>query len=722
MRRGVVGGLPSSSIALLGLVVLTAGAASAQEARVTVRVESEEQPVEGAQVSVGQTGALTDASGMAALLLPPGEHTLRATRIGYREVELSLVLGPAADTTVVVTLEQEAVETEEIVVVSTRTGRRIEDEPLRIEVVVREEIEEKLLMTPGDIGMLLNETAGLRVQPTAPSLGGASVRIQGLRGRYTQILSDGLPLYGGQAGALGPLQIPPMDLGQVEVIKGPASALYGATALGGVVNLISRRPASERELLLNQSTLGGTDAVLWLSGEPSERWGYTLLAGGHRQSKADVDGDGWADLPSFERALARPRLFWNDGRGRSLFVTVGGMAEDREGGTLPGRTTPAGSAFTESLQTRRVDAGLVGSWLLSDTRRISFRGSAMAQRHRHTFGSVVERDTHATEFGELAFAQEAREGVFVFGAAVQRESYDGRDVPTFDFGYTTPAFFVEVVWPFDRLLTISASQRVERYRAHEWIMNTRLGALFRSGAWTVRGSTGSGYFAPSPFTEETEAVGLGRLLPYAGLQRERALGAMLDMARTLGAWELNATLFASKVNDPLIVRPDGSGRLTLSNARESVRTWGTELLARYHAGPIHLTATHVHTRSTEQDPTAPGRREVPLTPRHTAGLVGAWEDEGRGRIGVEVYYTGRQALEDNPYRSASEPYWILGFLVERRFGRARFFVNLENVLDTRQTAHDPLILPARAPEGEWITDVWAPLDGRAINGGVRIDF
>ncbi len=78
-------------------------------------------------------------------------------------------------------------------------------------------------MTPGDIAMLLNETAGLRVQPTAPSLGGASVRIQGLRGRYTQILSDGLPLYGGQAGALGPLQVPPMDLAQVEVIKGAAS-------------------------------------------------------------------------------------------------------------------------------------------------------------------------------------------------------------------------------------------------------------------------------------------------------------------------------------------------------------------------------------------------------------------------------------------------------------------------------------------------------------------
>ena len=92
--------------------------------------------------------------------------------------------------------------------------------------------------------MMLNEMGGMRVQATSPSLGAASVRIQGMRGRYTRVLSDGLPLFG-EVGGLGLLQIPPMDLGQVEVIKGVASALYGAGAMGGVVNLLSRRPGRE---------------------------------------------------------------------------------------------------------------------------------------------------------------------------------------------------------------------------------------------------------------------------------------------------------------------------------------------------------------------------------------------------------------------------------------------------------------------------------------------
>ena len=141
---------------------------------------------------------------------------------------------------------------------------------------------------------------------------------------------------------------------------------------------------------------------------------------------------------------------------------------------------------------------------------------------------------------------------------------------------------------------------------------------------------------------------------------------------------------------------------------------------RIEQGPLHVNATYVHTRSTEVDSAGSGRREVPLTPRHTAGVVGAWEEEGRGRFGVELYYTGRQELEDNPYRVRSSQYFVVGFLVERRMGPVRAFLNAENLLDTRQTGYDRLVLPDQTPEGRWITDVWAPLEGRTFNAGVRV--
>ena len=167
-----------------------------------------------------------------------------------------------------------------------------------------------------------------------------------MKGRYTRFFSDGLPLFGQQVGGLGLLQIPPMDLGQVEVIKGVASSLYGAGAMGGIVNLISRRPGPEpqREFLFNQSTLGATDGVVFLASPRGTGWTASLLGGGHRQSQVDRDDDEWADLAGYERGVLRPRVFWEGSNGRSAFLTAGVTIEDREGGTMPdGVLAPTGT-------------------------------------------------------------------------------------------------------------------------------------------------------------------------------------------------------------------------------------------------------------------------------------------------------------------------------------------------------------------------------------------
>src|SRR5690349_10896064 len=185
---------------------------------------------------------------------------------------------------------------EEITVSATRSDRRLQDEPLRVEVIDQEEIEEKALMTPGSVAMLLGETTGLRVQTIAPSLGAANVRIQGLRGRYAQLLADGLPLYGAGGDSLNLLQVPPLDLGQVEVIKGAASALYGPAALGGIINLVSRQPReAETEALINVTSQQGLDGTFWLASAPAGGRSWTLLTGVHGQHRQDLDDDGWSD-------------------------------------------------------------------------------------------------------------------------------------------------------------------------------------------------------------------------------------------------------------------------------------------------------------------------------------------------------------------------------------------------------------------------------------------
>jgi outer membrane receptor for ferrienterochelin and colicins len=575
-----------------------------------------------------------------------------------------------------------------------------------------------MLMTPGSIAMLLNESTGLRVQETTPALGGATLRIQGLRGRYTRLLADGLPLYGA-AGALGLLQIPPMDLRQVEVIKGAASAFYGADALGGVVNLVSRRPDDARELLANVNTRGGTDLVGWASSGSTDDGGWTLLAGLHRQDRVDVDDDGWSDMPGHRRALARLRWFQEDDALRTM-LTLGAMTEARRGG---GQVT-TGEELSRRLGTNRVDAGGTVTKLIDESTLLGVRASGMLEHHDHRWDDRLERDVHATAFIETTARRTLRAHTLLAGLALRWDRYDAQDVAGFDRSdVVTSAFLQDEIDP-TAWLSLSASARLDRHPRFGSTLSPRGSALIRAtGPWTVRLSLGTGFATPTPFTEETEDVGLGRLLPLDDVRPERARTASVDLGGKLGPVELTGTLFGSEIRNALAVRDDAAAaRLRIVNLPGLTRTRGTELLLRMRHEPFVLMASHTYVHATEADATGSGRRAVPLTPRHQAGLIAMIEEHGVGRAGVEVYHIGRQPLDDDPYREESRAHTILGLLFERVFGRARVFLNLENLTDTRQTRYQSLLRPMSTATGRWTTDVWAPLEGRLFNGGVRFTF
>jgi iron complex outermembrane receptor protein len=638
---------------------------------------------------------------------------------------------PSGNTSPVAPVADQVPDVEETVVVTaTRAERRLQDEPLRVEVIDREEIEEKALMTPGSVAMLLGETTGLRVQTTAPSLGATNVRIQGLRGRYSQLLADGLPLYSGDSFTM--IQVPPLDLGQVEIIKGAASALYGPSALGGVINLVARRPREdEREALINVTSQRGFDATYWDAAEPNRGWSWTTLAGVHTQPRRDLDDDGWTDLAGFARVVVRPRVFYEDGRGRSLFVTGAFIGEDREGGTIGEAVAPDGRPFPEKLDTRRSDVGALGRWLAGPT-VVSVRGSVARVQQRRTFGGIGELGSRRSWFGEGSVTGTFGRHTWVAGAAVEEDDYNPAQELQAAYTFRSPAVFAQDEIVLGNHASVSASGRVDFHNEYGTLFSPRVSVLLRPGdGWTARLSAGGGSFAPTPFTEVTDETGLARLAPLAGLRAERARSGSADLTWTRERFEVTATVFGSRVKDaiqvveladPRDVLPLPFYPIGLVNAPEPTRTWGTELLARYRRGEFITMLTHAFTRSTEFDIETSRRRDVPLTPRHTLSFNIMYEGEEWGRAGFEAYYTGRQDLEDNPYRTRSRPYVLFGGLFERRIADLRFFVNVENVADVRQTKHDPLIRPTRLPDGRWTVEAWAPLDGRVWNRGVRVAF
>lgn len=609
---------------------------------------------------------------------------------------------------------------EEIFITSTRSPTLIRDEPLRVEAVPAEEIEENLTIQPGNVSTLLKELPGVHLQSSAPALGGASMQLRGMPGRNTLVLADGLPLLGAEPNAFGLLQVPPLDLARAEVIKGTASALYGGSALGGVLNLVSRTPDSESSFLANVTSRGGRDLAGFFTARGTSRWSGTLTAGAHDQSREDVDGDGWADLAAYRRYTLRPRLWWQDGQGRSLLITAGIMEEDRRGGTMPGETLPGGSAFPEALRTARFDLGAVSQWALDDQQTLSGRYSLTTTKLDRTFGLQRAASRQTTAYVEEAWNGVSDDHRWVLGVAFQHDELATEDVPGIGYAYNVPAVFVQDTYTPVRWLALAASARVDVHSDFGTFLSPRLSALLRTpeSPWSLRASVGSGFTAPTPFVDEVAATWLGALLPLGDLHAERATSASLDGKWAEGSWDVNVSVFTSEIRDALQVLPQPGGRLELANAPGPRRAPGVEILVGYVEGPLHAIASWSNVHATEVDASGV-RHDAFLVPRQTATLDAILESEQRGRIGLELDYTDRQALDDNPYRSVSPAYWQLNALAELRFGEFAVFFNAINLTDVRQTRHDPLIRPAPGPGGDPITDVWAPLDGRVFNLGVR---
>ena len=224
--------------------------------------EESEEPLVGATIYAEklELGGVTDTNGKTVISdIPAGQHLFKISYVDYESESVKLTF-PMDNTSATLTfkLHHEHDEMEEVVVSSTRSSRTIDDIPTRIEVIAGEELAEKGNMKPGDIRMLLNESTGIRTQQTSATSYNSSIRIQGLDGKYTQLLRDGLPLFSGYSGSLSLMQIAPLDLKQVEVIKGANSTLYGGGAIAGLVNLISKDPKSEPELSM---MLNGTSAI-----------------------------------------------------------------------------------------------------------------------------------------------------------------------------------------------------------------------------------------------------------------------------------------------------------------------------------------------------------------------------------------------------------------------------------------------------------------------------
>jgi len=616
---------------------------------------------------------------------------------------------------------------ETIQVRASRLGRIVTESATRTEIINGEEIQEKALMRPGNISMLVAETGGVRVQTTSPSLGSANIRLQGLFGRYTQLLSDGLPLYGGQTASIGLLQIPPTDLANVEIIKGSASSLYGGSALGGVINLISRTPSNkqEGEVLFNATSKNGQDVTAYYATPITEGFSGSVTSGIHRQKEQDLDGDGWLDMANYERGTIRPRLYWQADDGTSLYFTFGFMKEDRKGGTSSSGILPDGTSYLLNQDTKRTDAGFIFDKPMNDDMNLNVRGSAMEQVHHHIYGPSAEDDSHNSYLIESSVSGYQDDIAWLIGAAFQQEKFDSQQYSAFNYSYQVPGVFSQVDYEAHEEVSLSLSARADWHSEYGTQMSPRISMLYKPENWIIRGAYGRGFYAPSPFIEDIDEVGLSRLAPLGDLQEESASTSSLDISYILNGLETSVTLFASDVENVTELNqvaniPGKTVQIVNAPGKSEIR--GTELLMRYKWRDIKFTGSYLYTDAKKNTGLALSSKPIALTPQHSAGFVVMWEEHDSHLLGFEAYYTGTQHLENNPYREKSDAYWHLGLLGQITVDNVSYFINVENLLNIRQTKDESLLLQEQAASGRWTTDIWSRNDGFTVNAGIRINF
>ena len=731
------------SVPLVVLAIIAARAADAQTRTGTIilRVTADSAPISGAAIATGTASGVTDQFGTAMFKLATGRHTFRVTPAGYRPESLAVFVG-VGTTKVTVPVHRKPVIAEAppplplpvaAPIAAKRDEHRMSLSPTYMEISDREMLDEQIDRSPGNIADLFGRVPGVRVQPFSAGSGGAGIRIRGMPGRYTKILMDGLPLLGDTPEGQAPLQIPALDVERVEVIPGVTSALYGPTALGGSVNVVSAPPTAPSEAVVNGTTREASDVAVFQTHTFSPEWAATLLAGRHYQNPGDPDGDGWAEVPGYKRIVVRPRVYWSRSPASSWFFTGGWTTENRRSGTFGDARLPDYNKYSDDADVQRGDAGTIGRMQLDTNTVVTVRASMTREWRTRWFGDNRERERRNEIFGDVSITKSLGENVVVGGVAIDRDQYAALDVREEDYRYTTPALYAEHTWMPDPRFAITSSARLDLQSEFGDFVSPRVSVVLRpSEAWQVRLSRANGVYAPTPLTDETEAFGLIHLDPTAR-EAEHALGWSFDVDHTRGALDLRGSAYRTVVTHPLIVRiPPGSAEgFQLVNGDEPTRTQGVDLSARYRMRPFRFTASYSYLDATrpeiaglfgidfEVDTTL--RRAVPFNPRHAADLDWAYERENDRLIGLAVHFVGRQVLADSSF-GVGGSYVTLDARFEKHVRRAIVFASVKDLTGVHQLQLGPVLRNASGAAGQWADNAWAPLDGRVLNVGVRVTY
>jgi len=543
--------------------------------KAVIKDSETKEPLIGATaiLSGTATGATADINGMITLTnIPNGKQIIEFRYIGYETRKDTFDFPLTTSNLIEIFLKSNADELDEIVISSTRSSRTIKDIPTRIEFIAGEELEEKGNMKAGDIRMLLSESTGIQTQQTSATSANASIRIQGLDGRYTQILKDGFPLYAGAASGLGLLQTPPLDLKQVEIIKGSSSTLYGGGAIAGLVNLISKTPTDEKELRfhLNGSSGRGFD-INGFYGQRFNKIGTTIFAAHNRNWAYTPSGD-FSAIPKFDRYVFNPKLFVYFSDKTKLNVGINTAIENRIGGDIhfiQGKGDTIHSYFEEN-KTQRYSTQLSFDHKFNDKSFFNFKNSVSYFNRIINIPNYSFDGTQTATFSEASYTNIREKTEWVAGVNLWSDNFQEKQTDTFplrNYNQITFGSFAQNSWKATKWFNLETGFRADYVIDYGIALLPRVSALFKiTDKFSSRLGGGFGYKTPTIFTEESERIQYQNVMPIdKNINKlERSYGGNVDFNyRTVFGekvtFSINQLFFYTYLNNPLLLEYQTGG-------------------------------------------------------------------------------------------------------------------------------------------------------------------
>ncbi len=721
-------------IAFIISIVLTAQFAFGQNTfKALIKDKESGGPLPGAtaQIVNKNLGGSADEGGLLTIEnIPDGKQTIQFSFVGYLSQVRIFVFPLTTSDSIEILLEESDEELEEIIVSSTRSSRTIADIPTRVEFIAGEELEEKANMKPGDIRMLLSESTGIQTQQTSATSANASIRIQGMDGRYTQILKDGFPLYAGYSGGLGLLQTPPLDLKQVEVIKGSSSTLYGGGAIAGLVNLISKRPTEERELRvwLNGTSAKGLD-LNGFYGEKLGKIGVTVYAARNSNEPYDPADIGLTAIPKFERYTLNPKIFIDINDKNNLDIGLNFVTEDRIGGDmlyLDGKGDATHSYFEEN-NSDRFSTQVSYTHTFNNTSTLVIKNSINHFDRNINLPGYKFDGNQISTFTEVGFSTNKETSEWIGGLNLWTDGFSEvqlTSTPLRDYDQTTIGAFVQNNIGLSDQFKLESGLRVDYVVDYGFAVLPRVSLMYKPSAkFSSRIGGGLGYKAPTIFTEESERIQYQNILPISPSTNklEKSYGANWDFnyktsvaGGAIGV-NINQLFFYTYLNDPLFLELLPSDDYQFVNANGNINSKGAETNLKFDYGDFKLFIGYTYTDARINH--AGTSTQNPLTAKHRLNNVLMYEVEESWKIGLEAYYFSPQSLNDG---TTGKEYWIWGLMIEKIWERISLYINFENFFDARQTRFDTIYTGTIT--NPVFRDIYAPVDGFVTNGGIKVNL